>query len=239
MLDSLRRLLRIQDLDTRIGTLKTALEEIPGQRDAIARGITEAKARVAAAVELLETEERDERRLEIEMRQQEALEERLNAQSSQVHSTQAYEALQHEIQHASEAGSSFETQALELMEAMDEARTGLAAARQHLQELEEAEPGRREEIDGEEATLSSERAKLLEERAGECEGVEPKSLATYERIARSRQPAVVALTEKSCPACRIAVPPQRLREIARGDAVHGCSNCQRLLISARALEPGD
>ena len=240
MLDSLQRLLRIQDLDTKIAALDEALAALPERRAAIARELAEARAAEAAAAQLLEGEERDERRLESEMREQEALEERLNAQTAQVQSTQAYEALQHEIQNASEAGSRCETQALELMEAIDEARTQLEAARVGARELEEQEPGRFEEIAGEESALSSERAALVEERGRECEGVEAKLLATYERVARSRRPTVVVLTEKSCPACRIAVPAQRVREIARGDAVHGCSSCQRLLISARVLEqPAD
>jgi predicted nucleic acid-binding Zn-ribbon protein len=194
---------------------------------------------VNAAAELLETEERDERRLEGEMRDQEALEERLNAQSGQIQSAQAYEALQHEIQHASEAGSSFETQALEHMEAIDEGKARLGEAKQLLAERGKSESGQREEIAREEAELSSERSRLLDDRARDCAGIEPKVLAAYDRVADIRHPAVVALTEKSCPGCRIAVPPQRVREIAQADAVHTCANCQRLLISPRALADSD
>jgi len=239
LLDSLRRLLSLQELDSAIAVLDGGLVELPGRREAIARGIVEAKESVAAAAELLESQERDERRLEGDMRQQEALGERLNAQSVQVQSTQAYEALQHEIQHASEASSRFETEALELMEAIDEARTRLAQAKEHLAELEKSELGQLEELARDEAELSAQRAERLEARRGECEGIDPKSLASYERIAGSRQPAVIALTEKFCPACRIAVPPQRIMEITRGDAVHVCSSCQRLLISSRALDEAD
>jgi len=236
LLDSLPRLLRLQDLDSAIAALDGGLGELPGKRKSIARGIVEAKESIAAAAELLESEEMDERRLEGDMRQQEALGERLNAQSGQVQSTQAYEALQHEIQHAGEASSRCETEALELMEAIDEARTRLAQAKEHLAELEKSEPGQLEELARKEAELSGQRAERLEARRSVCEGIDPKSLSSYDRIADKRQPAVVALTEKSCPACRIAVPAQRIMEITRGDAVHVCSSCQRLLISSRALD---
>jgi predicted nucleic acid-binding Zn-ribbon protein len=239
LLDSLRRLLRLQELDSAIAVLDGGLGELPGRREAMARGIVEAKESVAAAAELLESEERDERRLEGDMRQQEALGERLNAQSGQVQSTQAYEALQHEMQHASEASSRCETEALELMEAIDEARTRLAQAKEHLVELEKSEPGQQEELASKEAEFSAQRAEQLEARRSVCEGIDPKSLSSYERIAGSRQPIVVALTEKFCPACRIAVPPQEIMEITRGDAVHVCSSCQRLLISSRALDEAD
>jgi len=239
LLESLRQLLHIQELDSKVRGIDSELGELPGRREAIAREIVQAGEAVAAASELLETEERDERRLEGEMRDQEALQERLNGQSSQIQSAQAYEALQHEIQHASEAGSRFETEALELMEAIDEARTRLADTQERLADLEKSEPAQLEQIAGEEEAFSSERSQLLEARAQDCGGIEPKMLADYERVADFRQPAVVALTEKSCPACRIAVPAQRVREIAQADAIHTCSNCQRLLISARALDGGD
>jgi len=235
MHDTMRRLLVVQKIDTAISEAETALGLIPSERAAVESEIAHARAIVEQNRSTLEQEELEERQLESKMRDQEALLERLNNQCSQVTSNQAYEALQHEIEHAQNAGSDFETRALELMETIDTARTQLQAARQKLGEVEAAAPGQLDDIATRQAAHESERASLLADRAREIQDIDPKMLARYDRIATLRHPAVTILEGDTCPECNIKLPRMAISEIKRGEAIHGCTSCQRLLVPAQIV----
>ena len=236
MLQSLRQLMKLQAVDGEIAAAETELAKLPGERSAIAAAIQNAKDAIGVAKDLRESEEREERRLEADMREQEALMERLNSQSGQVASTQAYEALQHEIDAAHQAGSEFETRALELMEAIDQARSQISQAEKTFGELEKAAPRELAEIGERQLRFETQRSELLAQREKESVGVGQELLTRYERIALRHKPAVIVLLDKACPLCQMVVPAQRVSEIKRCAAVHGCGSCQRLLVSPRALE---
>jgi predicted nucleic acid-binding Zn-ribbon protein len=165
----------------------------------------------------------------------EALLQRLNAQSVQVTSSQAYEALQHELDNAGRASSEFETRALELMEAIDQVRGEVAVAESRLQEAEERSPAQLDEISRREGQLTAERETLLERREKACQCLDAELFAHYERVAQKRRPAVGIFEGKVCPECRIALPTMRASEIQRAEKVHACSTCQRLLVPVQAL----
>jgi predicted nucleic acid-binding Zn-ribbon protein len=231
----MRQLILLRDIDEEIAGVGSGLARIPEERETIERELVEARETLAQAKQLLEDQEAEERRLEGRMREQEALLKRLNAQSVQVTSSQAYEALQHELDNAGRASSEFETRALELMEAIDQVRGEVAAAESRLQEAEERSPAQLDEISRREGQLTAERETLLERREKACQRLDAQLLAHYERVAQKRRPAVGIFEGKVCPECRIALPTMRASEIQRAERVHACSSCQRLLVPVQAL----
>jgi len=238
LLPSLRTLMRVQELDAEIFGLDEGITACPVERSEIAAGIAQAKRAIDAAKKVISETELKERSLESDMQAQEALMARLDEQTYQVKSQQAYDAIRLEMQNAREAGSGFETQALELMEALDTARMQLEEAESHLAALEEEAPIRLKSVDDREAGQNSERERLLEARGKECADIETKVLALYERIRVRCRPTVLVLEERSCPMCRIAVPRQNVSAIERGEEITTCSSCQRLLVSRLVLEDG-
>jgi predicted nucleic acid-binding Zn-ribbon protein len=231
----MRQLILLRDIDEEIAGVGSGLARIPEERETIERELVAARETLAQAKQLLEDQEAEERRLEGRMREQEALLQRLNAQSVQVTSSQAYQALQHELDNAGRASSEFETRALELMEAIDQVRGEVAAAESRLQEAEERSPAQLDEISRREGQLTAERETLLERREKACQRLDAQLLAHYERVAQKRRPAVGIFEGKVCPECRIALPTMRASEIQRAEKVHACSSCQRLLVPVQAL----
>jgi len=231
----MRQLILMRDIDAETAVVESELARIPEERETIERELVAARETLAQTKESLESEEVEERRLETQMREQEALLQRLNAQSAQVTSHQAYEALRHEIEHASTASSEFETRALELMESIDQLRGELAAAEDRLQRAEERAPTQLDELSEREKRLTAEREALLERREKACQSLDASLLAHYERVAQQRRPAVGIVEGGICPECRIALPTMRANEIQRAEKVHACSSCHRLLVPAQAL----
>jgi len=231
----MRQLIVIRDLDEELAVVGGDLTRIPEERQTIERELVVARETLTQAKELLASEEVEERRLEGKMREQEALLQRLNAQSSQVTSSQAYEALQHELEQAGTASSEFETRALELMESIDQVRGELTAAEDRLQRAEERAPNQLEELSVREKRRTAEREALLERREKACQSLDASLLAHYERVAQQRRPAVGIVEGGICPECRIALPTMRANEIQRAEKVHACSSCHRLLVPVQAL----
>jgi predicted nucleic acid-binding Zn-ribbon protein len=239
LIESLRQLMKVQAVDSQLAVVAAELATLLPARSAVAASIQQAKDAIAAAQALRESEELEERRLEADMRAQEVLMVRLTGQSAQVTSTQAYEALQHEMDAASQAGSEFETRALELMEAIDQAGAQLAEARRNFDELERAAPQQLGQIAEREQALQLQRSELLELREKQVVGIERELLAHYERLASRHEPAVIVLPDKACPRCQMAVPSQRAAEIRRAEAVYECGGCRRLLVCPAAMESAD
>ena len=186
----MRQLVRIREIDEEIAAVEGGLARIPEERETIERELVAARETLSQAKQLLEEEEVEERRLEASMREQEALLQRLNAQTAQVTSPQAYEALKHELENAGRASSEFETRALELMEAIDQVRGEVAGGELALQRAEERTPTELDEISERERRLAAERETLLERRQKVCQRLDADLLAHYERVARQRRPAV-------------------------------------------------
>jgi predicted nucleic acid-binding Zn-ribbon protein len=235
LLQNMRQLVLIRDIDEELAAVDEELARIPEERQSIEGELALAGEALAQAKQLLADHELEERRLEASMSEQEALLERLNAQTSQVASPQAYEALQHEIEHASGASSEFETRALELMEAIDRERGEVAAAQERLRRAEEETPARLDELIQREKRRAAERETLVERRQKSCQRLDSRLLAHYERIALKRRPAVGVFEAEVCPVCGVAVPTQRASEIRGARAVYACSGCHRLLVPAQAL----
>jgi hypothetical protein len=73
-------------------------------------------------------------------------------------------------------------------------------------------------------------AEMMEERGRVAAQITPKVLTEYERIRKGR--AGVAIAEAvngRCSKCNIALRPQFLQELRRGDAIMICESCKRML----------
>lgn len=236
MIEEMRQLLTMGEIDGRIATADAALAAMVEERASLDRDEEKAAEAVTAARESLEAHDRELRGIESQIEDQEALLDRLNESSSQVVSKQAYDALVHETDGARESKSDLETRALEVMEAIDEAGSALADAEIAQSELAARATERRADIGASEERDQADRSASSERKTKQAERIDSRLLARYERIGLRRRPVVVVLVDTSCPACHIVVPPQRLIEIRRADEIYACGGCLRLLLPGQVLD---
>lgn len=237
--EMMRQLIETENFDGEIDLLDEQLANFPAERSLVASEIETAEQRVALEHSVLEKEELEERRLESQMRVQEELILKLNHQTAQVSSNQAYTALQHEIDAAEAAKTEFETLALEHMEAIDRAKAALLDTRERLADLEEAGPGRLNEIDGRCERVGAARAKVVTSRDENCAGIESKIMKRYQATRKRKRPAIVILHGDSCPHCKIVLPRMRVSEVLRVEEIYDCTSCKRLLVPAKIFPDQD
>ena len=230
----LQQLVALQNLDTSIRRLQEELEAIPKRRAEIEAEFDQRAFEIRA----LETS-RDEARhsrshLETEIAEQRARVERAERNLMSSKKQDEYTAAIREADAARKQIAALETQVLEQMEVSEKAEGSLNERADEIASLNSDREARLKTFDEETrlqaekvATSRSERERLLNEL--------PKHMASlYARIsARIRDGVAVAEARNgACMACFMALRPQAMAQVRRGDEVVTCDNCNRILYYA-------
>jgi predicted nucleic acid-binding Zn-ribbon protein len=230
LVEGLKQLIELQDLDTELLAAETENERIPGRRAELAQRLETAQRECETARQALHDLETAQRRAETEVQDKQALLQKLEGQQFQVKTNEAYTALLHEMEHARDAVSDGETAILEAMEAIDAARQRLAAAEQQAAATAQGVAQQESALAAREAELAQGLARLREARAALSSQIAPDLLAQYARIASRRRPVLARVKGEMCLGCRVQIPPQHLIELLRGAKLITCLSCHRILI---------
>ena len=236
MVEGLRQLIDLQNLDDELLAGEQEHAGLPARRQALAGRREAAELEREAAERALQEAEGDQRRAESEVQDKQALKQKLESQQFQVKSNEAYTALLREIEQAAEGISDAETQVLEAMEAIDSASTRLAEAEKTGEATLAGATEQERALDLREKELDARIAELRGGREALCGQLEADLLGQYQRIASRRRPAIAQVREEMCLGCRIHIPPQQQIELLRGENLITCSRCHRILIHPGTLE---
>lgn len=238
MIEGLRQLVELQQLDDELHTAREEHDGLPARRRELAERREAAEVELQSAKEALAETEGTQRKAETGVQDQQALLQKLEGQQFQVKTNDAYTALLSEIEQAKDAISVGETRVLEAMEAIDEAGKRMAEAEKQggatligVAEQEKA-VGEREQ------QLLARIAELSGARGGVCGRVDPTLLAHYDRIGKRRRPVLARVRGELCLGCRVKIPPQRQIELLRGSELITCSTCHRILTHDWVYEAG-
>jgi predicted nucleic acid-binding Zn-ribbon protein len=145
--------------------------------------------------------------------------------------TDEYTAAIREADAARKQMSAFETQILEQMEISEQAETTLQERATEIASLNSDRDARLAEFDAETEKLTKELETERHDRDQLFTSL-PKTVSTmYNRIsARIRDGVAMAEARNgACAACFMALRPQILAQVRRGDEVVTCDNCNRIL----------
>src|ERR1044071_4016329 len=232
----LEKLIALQNLDTTIRRLEKELEAIP-QRRAEIEGELDQRAFEIRGLESRRDEAKHTRaRLETEVVEQRGRAERAERNLMSSKKQDEYTAAIREADAARKQISALETQVLEQMEQLEEAETALNERADEIATLNSDRESKLKAFEDESGTIGDRLAAARKER-DELFAALPKPMsAMYARIkARIRDGVAVAeAINRSCSACFMALRPQMMAEIRRGEEVITCDNCGRILYVAPA-----
>jgi len=227
----LQQLIALQNLDTSIRQLQLQIEAIPLGRAEI-EGEFDQRASEIRAEETRRDDARHERaRLEKEVAEQKARAERADRNLQASKKPEEYTAAIREADAARKQISTLETQILEQMEIFEKAESSLSERAAEIASLNTDREGRLarfdQEMEGQIAELETARA----ERERILSSLPKPMSALYNRISlRIRDGVAMAEARNgACAACRMALRPQIMAQVRRGDEVIICDNCNRIL----------
>jgi predicted nucleic acid-binding Zn-ribbon protein len=227
----LQQLIALQNLDASIRKLQVQIEAKPLRRAEIEKEFDQ-RASEIRAVESRRDDARHERvRLEKEISEQRAKAERADRNLMSSKKPEEYTAAIREADAARKQVSAFETQILEQMEIAEQAEAALKERAEEIASLNSDREARLAEFDAETASQVKELETERVERDRVFAALPKNISALYNRIsARIRDGVAMAEAKNgACSACFMALRPQVLAQVRRGDDVITCDNCNRIL----------
>lgn len=232
----LAQLIALQNIDTTIRKLHSEIEAIPERRAEIEKEFGQ-RAFEIRALEARRDQSRHERaRLETEIQEQRTRAERADRNLMSSKKQDEYTAAIREADAARKHISTLETQVLEQMEIFDQTEKDLKERAPEVEKLGAEMAERFAAFDEQTRTQADEVAAFRSERERLLSSL-PKSMSSlYNRIS-ARIRGGIAMAEArngACTACLMALRPQVMAQVRRGEEVITCDNCNRILYFAPA-----
>jgi predicted nucleic acid-binding Zn-ribbon protein len=230
----LQQLVALQKLDSSIRKLQAELEAIPQRRAEIEKEFDQRAFEIRALENSRDEARHSRARLDTEVLEQRTRVERAERNLMSSKKQDEYTAAIREADAARKQISAFETQILEQMEALEQAEASLTERAEEISSLNSSREAKLQAFDVETQQQADRLAQNRAERERLVAAL-PKAMgALYMRIsARIRDGVAVAEARNgACMACFMALRPQAMAQVRRGEEVVTCDNCNRILYYA-------
>ncbi len=230
----LEKLIALQNLDTTIRRLEKELEATPQRRAEIEKEFDQRAFEIRALESRRDEAKHTRARLENEVVEQRGRAERAERNLMSSKKQDEYTAAIREADAARKQISTLETQILEQMESLEKAEAALNERADEIATLNSDREARLKAFDEETQRQSQQLIAARVERDQVFANLPKPMSAMYSRIsARIRDGVAVAeARNRSCSACFMALRPQVMAEIRRGEEIITCDNCGRILYYA-------
>ena len=237
----LAQLIALQKTDTSIRTLQADIESIPERRAEIEREFDQRAFEIRSLEQKRDAAFHERARLEKEIFEQKHRAERAERNLMAAKKPDEYTAAIREADAARKQISTFETTVLEQMEAFETAEKELNERAPEVEKLRADMNTRFAQFDEQVARQQKELEEARKDREQMLKEL-PKAMSVlYNRIsARIRDGIAVAEARNgACTACFMALRPQIMADVRRGNEVITCDNCNRILYyePANAAQP--
>jgi predicted nucleic acid-binding Zn-ribbon protein len=237
MLDTIEKLLILQDRDRRIRQEQGELARIEPERQTLNAKAAAAQADLEQAklrVKQIESARKD---LELEVEGKKQMIVRYSNQQFQTRKNEEYRALAHEIDTCKAAIFEIENREIEFMEQAEAAQKEVLRRTQAAKEARALMDEQVAQLDAREENLKKELAQLEANRVELASAVDESARDRYERLVRSKgENVVVGVEHGVCGGCHMKLPPQLLVTCQGEKELVGCSNCGRILYYTRDMD---
>lgn len=228
--ETLSKMLILQDRDMKLQQVEGLLASIPLERKEALGRIAQLKAQIEAGRQNIKALEARAKGIETEMGSIEAQVIKYKNQQLIVKKNEEYQALIHEIEAAQGRISGLETEELEALYELDEARKQQAESEVKLSEAIELEKKQILRLDEKEARTKGELegARQAVEKADAA--LDNPSRSKYRQVARGLKfPVIVELAAHKCSGCHMKVSNAVDGDVRVGKEITTCDNCGRIL----------
>jgi len=235
MIEQIKLLENLQQIDAKIEEHEKVAAAVPARLKEMRENLGLVESLLAGERARLAEAERYHSEQERGLRLEEDQIHKAKLKLQQVRNTKEYIATTRELETLRKMSGEREEEVLKIMEAVEKVR---ASIRQHdgeltelRQQVAEEERRARETLDQMERAM----AETRKEREATAQRVKPDVIKRYKQIRLKRGLAVVPVRGGTCQGCNMSIPPQLYNMIQRGDQLHTCPNCHRLIYFEAAI----
>ena len=223
-------LVTLQNVELAIQRMEDAIAAKPREIEVLTRARDETLGALARRRKALEDQDRERRRLEAEITQEQYNLQRAQRKLLEIKTNKEYTAMLTETEGIKQKISGYEDTVLQLMELAEQHKEEIGEVQRHVEQEERNLTEGRQRNEAELVVLQQHLAERRQRREELMGQVERPALDLYLRLLKSRKGvAVVAIKNGTCQGCYLSVPPQLAQEVRRKDQVLTCSHCHRIL----------
>lgn len=230
MLQTIEKLLVLQDRDRRIRRVQGELAHIEPERLSLRVKAADAQQTLEQAKEKAKQLESERKNLELEVETKKQLIAKYSLQQFQTRKNEEYRALAHEIDLCKQEIVKIEDHEIELMEQAETVQHQITRAIQAAAEVRKLVEEQITQLGVREQALKRELSELEQNREELATAAGDGARGRYERLVRSKgENVVVGVQHGVCGGCHMRVPPQLLVACQAQQELVTCSNCGRIL----------
>ncbi len=230
LVEQLKKLEQLQELDLKIDHIKKNQKVLPATLKAAEDALKKGKASFDAKNHQLTEFEKLSRQTQAALELNQDRLSRAIAKLESVQNTQEFQAASKEMEQLKKLSLSLDEQKKKSSADIELCQKDLAQLQAELEKLESEHGRQAQAVLGQDQALGADLDQLLSERGHYVPGVEPRILAQYDRIRHARGGiGLVPAVGGRCRGCNMMVPPQVYIELQRGNILHQCPSCNRIL----------
>ncbi|MFL5815653.1 MAG: zinc ribbon domain-containing protein [Bdellovibrionia bacterium] len=228
--EQLKALEHLQELDLKIDQLKKNKSALPEALKTLDQSMAKIQANVKTKnAELAEIEKTQKQTLAALDINRDRLT-RSTTRLESVQNSQEFTAVNKEIEQLKKQSGTLEEQLKKSNGDMDGVRKVVGDLTAQLEKVQKEREAQANVVSTQSGQIEKDLNTLLSERAQYSSQVDPRTLATYDRVRGARAglgfvPAVAG----RCKGCNMMVPPQLYNEIRKNLQMYSCPSCHRLL----------
>ncbi len=230
MIAELSLLVSLQETDIEIKRCNAEAASLPTRKSSIERKFEASAKEFLSLKSEFETAAAEKNRLETDIASETAKHEKFKADLMKATNEREYTTAVREVDSTKKVISTLETELLKIMEKVEKLEVQVNERSPEIEikrkEVDDHLSALAAAVDADQknlATLGAERDRL-------AALLTPATRSTYERVARMKSGLVLSEAKNyACSACRMTMRPQAFSEIKRGDKIHECENCGRIL----------
>jgi uncharacterized protein len=237
MLETIEKLLILQDRDQHIARVKNELSRVEPERQMLNEKMTGAQSGLEAAKLRGKQIESERKKLELDVEAKKAQIEKYALQQFQTKKNEEYRALAHEIETCKQVILKLDDQQIELMEKAEGAQKDVVVATQTSNEAKKLVEGQVANLGARETNLKKELAELESNREQLLSAVDESTRSRYERLLKNKgSNVVVGVQHGVCGGCHMKLPVQIIVSCQAQQEIVTCINCGRILYYTRDMD---
>lgn len=230
MNEQLERLIELQEVDLLLDRIRSEIDQIPKEIDRLKKEFEESQTSLNELKKKMTELQVDRKNKELELKTKEEELKKHQSELFSIKTNEAYTALLKEIEEGKKLKNDIEDTVLAVMEQEDALLTEEKIKKEELAKKKEEVTKQQKELEDKLQRLKQNLQEVQTEQKQKIANIKSEIFKRYQRIREKKDGvAVVPIADRFCGGCSIALPPQVINDVLKGEDLVACRNCLRIL----------